>query len=111
MSQAAFLAALDAQIMGAMHATGMADTATYTPPVGAAVPDIKVYVDRAAAFLDQDGVAIAGTRIVIGILRADVATPVRAATVTIGSGATTETFQLEELLQQDESLTRWVVLP
>ena len=107
MSQAAFLADLDAQIMGALHATGMADTATYTPPVGAAVAGIKVYVDRAAQFLDQDGVAVAGSRIVIGILRADVAQPVRAGTIVIGS----ETFKLEEEVQQDESMTRWVVLP
>jgi hypothetical protein len=107
MSQTAALRTLDARLMRAFSARGFADTVTYTPPVGAPVAGIKVYVDRAAAFLDQDGVAIAGNRIVIGILRADVNAPLRAGTLTIGA----ETFTLEELLQQDESLTRWVVLP
>lgn len=106
MSQLDTLRALDAQLMDAFHAAGFADTATYTPPAGSAVA-CKVYVDRAAAFLDQDGVAVAGHRIVIGILRADVDRPERLGTVAVGS----ETFTLEEMVQQDESISRWVVMP
>lgn len=106
MSQTDFLRGLDADIMAAFHGAGMADSATYAPPVGATV-DCKVYVDRAAAFLSQDGVDVAGHRIVIAILRADVARPEAGGIVTVG----TETFELEELVQQDESITRWVVLP
>jgi hypothetical protein len=106
MSQTDTLRALDATLMDAFHAAGFADSATYTPPVGAAVA-CKVYVDRNAAFLSQDGADIAGNRIVVGILRADVARPEAGATVAVGS----ETFELEALVQQDESLTRWVVLP
>ena len=106
MSQTDTLRAFDATLMDAFHAAGWADTATYTPLVGAPVA-CKVYVDRAAAFLDQDGVAVAGHRIVIGILRADVDRPEAGGMVAVGS----ETFELEELLQRDESITRWVVLP
>lgn len=106
MSQSATLRAMDATLMGAFHAAGFADAATYTPPVGNAV-GCTVYIDRAAAFLDQDGVAVAGHRIVIGILRADVDRPEAGGIVAVGS----ETFELEEVLQRDESITRWVVLP
>lgn len=106
MSQAAFLQDLDAQLMDAFHAAGMADDATYTPQAGAAVA-CRVYVDRDPAVLDQLGVEIAGNRIVVGILRAEVDRPDVGDTLAIGS----ETFTLEARIHHDESLTRWVVLP
>lgn len=106
MSQQAFLRDLDAQLMGAFHAAGMADSATYTPPAGAPVA-CRVYVDRNPATLDQMGVEIAGNRIVVGILRAEVNRPDVGGTLVIGS----ETFVLEARIHHDESLTRWVALP
>lgn len=107
MSQQAFLRDLDAQLMGAFHAAGMADSATYTPPAGGASTACRVYVDRDPAVLDQMGVEIAGNRIVIGILRTEVNRPDVGGTLVIGS----ETFVLEARIHADESLTRWVALP
>ena len=106
MSQTAALRALDADIMGAMADAGFADVGTYTAPSGSPVP-CTVYIDRNAGFLEQDGAAIAGNRIVIGILRADVDRPVRGGVITVDA----ETFELEDMVQRDESMQRWVVLP
>lgn len=106
MSQADTLRALDAQLMGAFHAAGWADDATYTPQVGDAV-SCRVYVDRGNAVFEQFGVEVVGNRIVVGILRADVERPDVGATLAIGS----ETFRLEDRIGSDESLTRWVVAP
>lgn len=106
MSQAAFLRDLDDQLMGAFHGAGLADDATYTPPGGAAVP-CRVYVDRDPATLALNGVEVAGNRIMIGILRAEVDRPDIGGQLVIGS----ETFALEDRIRHDESLTRWVVLP
>lgn len=105
MSQQDTLRALDAQIMGAMLAAGFADAATYTAPAGSPV-NCSVYVNHNAGFLDQDGVEVASNRTVIGILRADVNRPVRGAVVVVGP----ESFTLEEMVQRDESMQRWVVM-
>lgn len=106
MSQAAFIRDLDEQLMGAFHTLGLADDATYTPAVGAPVA-CRVYVDRHPATLEQMGVEVAGNRIVIGILRAEVERPDIGGGIAIGS----ETFKLEARIHHDESLTRWVALP
>ena len=106
MSQAAFLHDIDDRLMTAFHAAGMADDATYTAPAGSPVA-CRVYVDRDPATLEQMGVEIAGNRIVVGILRAEVDRPDVGGTLAIGS----ETFTLEARIHADESLTRWVVLP
>lgn len=104
MSQAAFLRSLDADIMAAFGAAGMADTGTYTPPAGAAVA-VDVYIDRTANFLLQDDADIVGNRIVVTLQLAQVPAPVRGASVVVGS----ETFRLDEVVQHDESIERWVV--
>lgn len=98
MSQTDFLRALDADIMTALGAAGMADLALYgTTPC-------DVYVNRNAQFLgDHPGIA-AGQRVVITFRRAQV-TPERGGILTIGS----ETFLLNELVDEDESLSSWVV--
>lgn len=107
MSQTDFLRNLDSILMGAFHAAGMADSATYTPPGVGAPAACRVYVDRNPAALEQMGVEVAGNRIVVGILRAEVNRPDVGGTLVIGS----ETFVLEARIHADESLTRWVALP
>lgn len=106
MSQRDTLRDMDAALMDAFHAAGWADDATFTPQAGAPV-ECRVYVDRGPAVLEQFGVEIAGNRIVVGILRADVERPDVGDGLVIGS----ESFVLEARIHNDESLTRWVVLP
>lgn len=104
MSQLATLQELDAALAAAFLAAGLADSATYTPPAGAAVA-CTVLIDRAAQFYD-DAAGVAGNRIVITLYVAEVAVPVRTAAVVIGS----ETFKLDQLIDRDESMSRWVVV-
>lgn len=104
MTQRAFLQNLDATLLAAFGAAGMADVGTYTAGAGPAVP-VDVYVDRNANFLLQDGADIVGNRIVLTLQLAQVPAPVRGASVVVGS----ETFRLDEVVQHDESIERWVV--
>lgn len=104
MSQTINLRALDAAIMVALQPTGFTDTATYTPPVGAAVPDVPVYVDRAVQFEGID-VQSQARRILITIPRDSVENPEKAGTLTIG----TESFRIERIESQDEGSTVCVV--
>ena len=107
MSQAGFLRDLDAQLMDAFHGAGLADDATYTPPEAGTPVARRVYVDRASAVLELHGVEVAGNRIMVGILRAEIDRPDIGGTLAIGS----ESFVLEARIHHDESLSRWVVLP
>jgi len=107
MSQSAFLQDLDAQLMGAFHAAGLADDATYTPPGSVIATACRVYVDRDPATLELNGVDVAGNRIMVGILRAEVDRPDIGGQLVIGS----EHLKLEARIRHDESLTRWVVVP
>lgn len=99
MSQTQFLRDLDAQLMGAFLAAGMADEALY-----GATP-CQVYVDRNAQFLGEHPAHAAGQRTVITFRREQV-TPARGGVVTIGA----ETFTLADLVAEDESLSSWVVI-
>lgn len=105
MSQAATLQALDAELFAAFAGAGAADSGTHTPAAGGSATPCTFLVDRAAQFFDE-ATGVAGNRIVIGILVAQVATPARRDVIAIGA----ETFKLEQLLERDESLTRWVVV-
>lgn len=97
MTQQATLRALDAEIMTAMKAAGLADAAMY------GVTPCQVYVDRAAAFFGDAG-EVAGTRMTVAFLLAEV-TPARGGTVIIDSAS----YTLTEKVAQDESLATWVV--
>ncbi len=108
MNQIAFLQSLDATLMTAFQGIGMGDVGTYTAPLGTPLP-VRIYIDRNAQFFGDAGSEVVGNRITLGILRAGVARPERGATVVLtGTG---ESFTLQSLVEQDESLTRWVVLP
>lgn len=107
MNQTAFLRDLDSKLMDAFQTIGMADVGTYTAPLGTPLP-VRVYIDRNAQFFGDAGSEVAGTRIAVGILRAGIERPERGAIVMLADG---ETFTLQSLIEQDESITRWVVLP
>ncbi|MBS0228870.1 MAG: hypothetical protein JSS23_09270 [Proteobacteria bacterium] len=104
MSQKAFLQQMDSDVMNAMVAAGMADTGVYLAPAGSPV-SVRCYVDDAAAFFGTDAMPVAGARVVIGLLLAEVPAPVRDATVTIGA----DVYTLDSLVAQDQSISRWVV--
>lgn len=107
------LSDLDAIIHSAMSAAGIADHAEYrASPSGPAVP-CRVFVNRAMQQMGDFG-QVSGARVLVEILRADVADPVRGAIVTLVDPATGlptgEAFKLESLeAGTDESMSRWVV--
>ena len=105
MSQTAALRALDATIMTAMRGAGMADEAVYTAPVGLPVA-CHVYVDRVAQFFGGDSAEVAGYRTTVTLFRAQVPRPIRGATVLADGQA----YTLDALDEQDQSMSRWVVL-
>jgi hypothetical protein len=96
---------LDAAIVGALAHAGFADAAAYTPPGGGTAVPCTVLVDRAAQFFGPAG-EVVGTRIAVTLFLADVANPQQGGTVTVGD----EAFELDELDEQDESKSRWVVV-
>lgn len=104
---------LDAIIHGAMSAAGTADKAEYRATPNAAPVPCRVYINRAMQQMGDFGQA-SGPRVLIEILRADVADPVRGAIVSlvdpITGAPTGEAFRLESLdAGTDESVSRWVV--
>lgn len=105
MTQRATLQALDATLAAAFGSAGMADTGNLTPLAGGAALPCTVLIDRAAQFYDAQG-EIVGTRVVVTLYLAEIPTPARRDTLVVGA----ETFKLEQLLEQDESSTRWVVV-
>ena len=107
MSQAAFLRDLDNQLMGAFHAAGLADDAMYTAATGGTAVPCRVYVDRDPATLELNGVDVAGNRVMVGILRAEIDRPDIGGVLVIEG----DSFVLESRIRNDESLTRWVVAP
>lgn len=105
MSQQSTLRDLDSTIMSAMKTAGFADVATYTAPSGGAALPCNVYVDRNAQFFGEQG-DVAGSRITITLLLAEIPTQLRRASIVIGS----ETFNLDEIAERDESKIVWVVV-
>lgn len=106
MSQTTTLRAMDAAIVGAMLDGGFADAAVYTPPGGGASIACSILVDRAVAFFGQDDAEVAGYRDTITCFAAEVPTPQRGGTFTVGP----DVFTLDELDARDESMQRWVVV-
>ena len=106
MSQRAALQALDNSILNVFQGVGFADAAAYTAPAGLPIA-CRVYVDRAAQFFGPDGGEVAGFRTTVTLFRTDIPRPIRGATV-VADG---DTHTLDQLDAQDESMSRWVVLP
>jgi hypothetical protein len=106
MSQRAALRAMDAQIMAAFVDAGMADPATYTAPGGGAAVACQAMVDRDVRLYADAGADVATAHVVVTLFLAEVS-PARRGTVVVDG----DTLVLDELLDQDESRSRWTVLP
>lgn len=101
----AFLTRFDELAHPLFAAAGLATTATYTPPAGAAVIGVRVYQDDGVQVMGENANVVTQlTR--IALLRADVAAPEEGGAVAIGSN----TYRLDALLKEDESLTWWTVI-
>lgn len=105
MSQAAMLRALDADMIGAFAAAGMADAASYTPPGANQTPvSCDVLVDDVLVESIGESSRAVGNRREVTFQRAQV-TPVRGGFVEIDEVS----WRLESLEQQDASVSRWTV--
>lgn len=100
MSQSDTLRALDATIMAAFRAAGLADQATFRGQ------SVEVYLDRDAEVFGEDGAGVVGVRTLITLRLDQADTPERGDTVSVGD----ETWLLSELVQQDESMSTWVAV-
>ena len=96
MSQTTNLRALDALIMSKLAAAGMADSATYTAPLGSPV-SCTVVVDRSVQSTGFDSQVDANTVLITAQL-AEV-TPAKGGVFTVGA----ETFKVDKVQDRDES--------
>lgn len=103
MSQRDALQAMDADIVAAFVAAGLADTATYTPPGGGTALPCQVMVDRNVEIFAEGGADVPTRGIVIALQLAEVPAPARGGVVAIG----TEQLQLVAKVDADESLEKW----
>jgi len=105
MTQAATLRALDAELMAAFTAAGLADSAIYTPTVGA--PHlVSVYIDRGVSYQGIDG-QIRNDAVVITAMLDEIGDPPsRGAIFTVGS----QLFKVESVQTMDESRVACVVM-
>ena len=104
MSQAAYLADMDALLHGAFAAAGMGDAATYrSGPAGHEVP-CTVLVDQGAQLLDD---RVVSDQVTIRAVRAEVGDPPNGAVFTIS--ATGERWRVDRVSERDESAVVLVV--
>lgn len=105
MSQRAFLADLDADLHIALADAGMADTGTYTAPGAARIDGVRMYVDKGVQDMGTSTTQ-RGPRVLVTLLRADVATPVRNAVVELDG----ERWRLVSPTENvDDGVAEWVV--
>lgn len=107
MSQNTALRALDSQLHAGFERAGFAEEGTYTPPTppGGAAVACRVYRDDVVLEEFGDARPVANTRTELSLLREDVATPRQGGTVLLDG----TTWTLVALIEQDQSLSRWVV--
>jgi hypothetical protein len=108
MGQQSALRGIDAEIHAALLGGGLADTGTYTPPTppGGAPFAVRVMRDDVQVETFGENRPVASTRTELVLLKADFATPARRGGTVVVDGAT---FVLEDLVEDDQSLTRWAV--
>jgi hypothetical protein len=107
MSQRAALQAMDAAIVGAFAAAGMADAATYTPPGGGVAVPCEVMVDRNVEIFADAGADVPTRGIVVAMQLAQVPAPARGGVVAVDG----EQLRLVAKVEGDESLERWEAQP
>ncbi len=104
MTQATFLAEMDAQLHGAFAAAGMGDAATYRAgPASAEVP-CTVLVDQGAQLLED---RVVTDQVTIRALRAEVGDPPNGAVFTITASA--QRWRVDRVTERDESAVVMVV--
>jgi hypothetical protein len=108
MGQQAILRALDAAILADAIRDGLADTGTYTPPSppGGAAFSVRVMRDDVQVDTFGENRPVASTRTELVLLKADFTVAARRGGTVLVDGVT---FTLEDLVEEDQSLTRWVV--
>jgi hypothetical protein len=108
MSQQAALRALDAEIHAGLTSAGFAESGTYTPPSPPGGAAFSVRVMREDVQVDSygDNRSVASTRTELVLLKADFTVAARRGGTVLVDGST---FTLEDLVEEDQSLTRWVV--
>lgn len=97
-----------------MAAAGLAEEATeafYSDDTGGPAVPCRCYVDRGMQAAGEQG-PVAGARVVVGILRADVSAPQPGGVIElIKAGVVVERLVLEAPdATSDESMSRWVVV-
>jgi hypothetical protein len=108
MSQQSTLREMDSLIASSLISSGLGDIATYTPyGGGASIDGISVLVDTVLAEFGDEPGAVAGTKTVITMYLSEVPVPTRRSTVQIGA----KVWKLDSLDAQDDSMSRWVVVP
>lgn len=108
MTQQQTLRDFDSLIVSSMISAGMGDVGIYTPHGGGSpVNGISVLVDTVLAEFGDDPGSVAGTKTVLTLYLSEVAVPTRLSTVQIGA----KVWKLDSLDAQDESMSRWVVVP
>lgn len=107
MAQNAALRAMDAAIHASLARADIAETGTYTPPTppGGAAVSVRAYRDDVVLEEFGDVRGVVNTRTELSLLRSDVAQPLKGGTVLLDG----TTWTLVALLEQDQSLSRWVV--
>lgn len=105
MSQKASMRDFDQSAVASFMGAGMADTALYTDPGVAGVP-CHVLVDRGTQIWGDDPSPVALGEISVSFQRAEVE-PVKGGVVVVDG----DTFRLTDLVKDDGSLVRWLVVP
>lgn len=106
MSQTDFLREFDSLAVGTFKAIGIADAAVYRAPGSAVDVPCDVTVDRDVRDFGEDLSPVSAAYTVLRFQRGQVE-PERGALVTLT--ATSEAFNLDRRIRQDESASEWVV--
>lgn len=109
MTQRATLRALDADILSAFAAAGMADKGTHRTVDGVETLGVTVTLDDVDVerYDGEGGVVVVGRRQELTLQRAEVEAPAEHDTVAIDDG---DTYRLQKLISSDASLTRWIAV-
>lgn len=100
---------MDADLHAALADAGMADRGHYTAPGANFDQPCRIYIDRAAQVLGEFG-QVVGRRIEMAILAADVDARAKGVVYVPFEGRPGgESFTLVEKVQDDGSLSHWVV--
>lgn len=107
MTQQSTLRALDASLMAAFSAAGLADAATFTQYGGGSPTSCSVYIDRGVSFQGFDGTVRNDAVTVTAFLDEIAEVPKRGALFVVGA----TTFKVDQVSNKDESRVVCLVTP